>query len=250
MQRARLTIANELIDNIFLKVGKAHHYLDANTFEFRMFQREAEKLRSADAYMGSIAEAWIHHWAGDIEQARYWLRNAVKNHGLPHRCDLSEAIFLSNLGYFSRAREILLRDELQDWIRSLSSLHVLSICFGALIAHPSEWQSAADDEWMADARNAKDYTATMRELNITEAQAAAVMDAAGEVLREHRMFFAGTHPVIHAADGGMLLQLAVQASIEEISSMTEEVIDKLIDRELIVPGLSFSFIPDHATDHA
>lgn len=86
----------------------------------------------------------------------------------------------------------------------------------------------------------------LRRLEVGEDRLQAVLDVAGEVLRERNMFYNGTSPLVRTMDGedgpGLLYQMKVAVSADVAAGMTFEVVDRLVDRHLDVEGVAFSFV--------
>ena len=83
---------------------------------------------------------------------------------------------------------------------------------------------------------------TLEQLNISPDVLQRVLALAGQVLRKHQMFFVGEAPFVHAVDDCFLYELEVDVAPAAATRMTDEVIAMMVERDLDVPGLAFSFI--------
>ena len=97
-----------------------------------------------------------------------------------------------------------------------------------------------------DVELARKGVAVFERNHASDASVRRMIDVAGEVLREHRLFWLDEEPLIRTYSddegAGLLYQLYVGVSAEEAARMTDEVIVRLIEREIEVPGLSIAFI--------
>lgn len=88
---------------------------------------------------------------------------------------------------------------------------------------------------------------TLAELGISDAQVALCLDVAGEVMRSRRMLWMGSGPdiyVVPASSGtpAVSIEYRVPISAVDASSMSWELTEKIVDRDLYVPGLSVGFL--------
>lgn len=243
-QLRRATTQNEVIAKIDTWLGQAHSYLDHDSFEFKSFWRDAEKLANADGFAASIARALISHMAGDMTNATHWLGNARKWPSSAVEVNNAELVIASNLGYFSIAYEAIeSQSEMSIDLPVLSNLAMLSGSF-TLLAECRDGTRFAEGYFreQPDRELARRCVMALHNTQISEASVRAVLDLAGEVLRAHRILFAGDAPLIRAVDDGLLYQLRVKVAPAEASRLTDEVIMKMIEQDLDAPGLAFSFI--------
>lgn len=78
--------------------------------------------------------------------------------------------------------------------------------------------------------------------SVSEADLQAILDVAGEVLREHSLFWLGSDPHLGASDDALLYQFCIAVDPQTASALTDEVLDRVISRDLDRPGLLFSFL--------
>lgn len=242
------TIAFDLRERTKALLTGATRFLDRD-FVWRRLFTDAEKLYKADAVNGSLEKAFLYHIVGDVKETRYWVDNARRLSRTKHEVLVSEMAMLGNLGFFSESALLysqsvkLESNRLTEWY-----------CFGCLTANFSDMianKLAAEKANLdlgaeKETAMASQCDAVLKRLQITEQQVQAMLDVAGEVLRERKLFWLEQLPVIHTwnnADGaGLLYELKVGLSPDEAFALTEAVVDRLIERELDAPGLSFSFI--------
>jgi len=233
----RLTVA--------IQIGGA--YLNADSFEFKWLLRECDKLAKADAYHASLAKCWVWQLAGNLDEALYWVSNASKFPEDGARSSILEAAVHVNLGYFSRGAGVFdgLPPDLWSNREEFSQLGLLCGSFGAVIEAAEGMQLAEEELPLVE--TARRCAMVMKVLGVSENKMRAVLDAAGEVLRRHQLYFSDNAPVVYSIadeDGaGVLYQLRIRADARTADQLTDEVIDLMIERELAGRGLNFSFIP-------
>lgn len=242
----RATIANEVGRSIDALVLGATDYLPDPSFTVRSLDHEVEKLFKADAFSASLKRGLLYQLYGSAKDAIYWIDNARKLRSDPTArlvTDATEAVISSNLGHFSQASRLLIGLGKESW---RGEVILLFLC-GAW-SELSELEDVAleppVDEASAKAvATARRCFMTLQQVGVTQAQVQAMLDVAGEVLREHRMFFLGDQPIVRECDDVVLYQLRVPAQPVEALAMTDEVIERLVDRDLDAAGLAFSFLP-------
>jgi len=234
------TIESDVSKSLDNWITAATSYMDAQSFEFKSFQRSVDKLNNADAYAASLLRATVFQFAGDIENATYWINNMralSRDTAAPSRL---EAVIFSNLGYFSQASKSLKTLDATDQVRSANMLY-LSACYPELVALRRE-HSEADGGLEQVADLAEECQMTLDQLKIRPDVVREMLDLAGEVLRKHRLFFIGQVPVVHALGDCFLYELKIDVEPAAATDMTDEVIAMMVERDLDVPGLSFSFV--------
>lgn len=242
------TIAHGLRERLGEFLAKQTRYADVESFDIKWFLREAAKLANADACSGSVAKAEIYHVCGDFKQALYWLENAERFRP-EWQIDRARLIVHANLGFFSQAarwfREVAEPESVI--FQPLFSLGLTVCSFDHMIAGASTAEGAQMELDKSALRVAEKGAAVLARNGVTESDLLSVVDVAGEVLRRHRLFWLDENPVIRSYSddegAGLLYQLKVGVSSSEAASLTDEVIELLIDRDIDVPGISFSFIP-------
>jgi hypothetical protein len=236
-----LTIASEVLGAINRWLATASHYSERTDFFFVSTKRSAEMLANADAYAASIALAMLHHTAGDLDEALYWVRNLRKWSADQHSYD-TEAIVLSNLGHFSRAVDAIRSSPVEQWLVREEIL-LLSGAFDLLVSRAEGTSLAETEEGQTALATAARCTMVLNNMGVKESHLQAILEIAGEVLRSHRMFYDDQRPLIRTTDDSLLYQMSIRTEASVAAEMTDEVIVKMVERDLDAPGLAFSFIP-------
>lgn len=239
------TIKTDLAKQIEVWLLTASRYLEPDSLEFKIFHRSAEKLALADGHAGSVMRALVFQLSGDVDSAKHWISNARR---WPTDVEATRIlpVVLSNLGYFGEASDALTLVPDEDVALDQSWFATQIIISAGFSSWPRLAGSAylTTEAGVEDAELLRRCGMSLAHNGVSQAQVQAMLDVAGEVLRRHRRFFAGSRPVVRAVNDGVLYQLALSdASLSEIDAMTDEVIHALVDRSLDTPGLAFSFIP-------
>lgn len=234
------TIAADLSEQVKAWLRAATGYAEKSDFRVKLWLRDAERLAGVNAASGSIIRALVFQCVGDIESALYWSNN-VRQLGNSTEAAKLEAIILSNLGYFTKAAEqisnMAAADRAVDW-------QVLVLCgsFSGLLEADQRFPDAAAEGFKAAVALADGCRMSLGALRISEAHLRQVLDLAGEVLRERRLFFIGETPVIHAHDEGVLYELLIDVEPAKAAELTNEVVHRMVASDLDVPGLAFAFV--------
>jgi len=234
-----LTIESEVVKSLDAWIGAAASYLDERSFLFKSFMNALEKLAQADALAASIHKAYAVHFTGNLEGSLYWIENAKKLSRDQTDATRLSAVVHSNLGYFSQAVAPLRALTEPERVRSVNMLF-LTACYPELIALRDAQH--ASDQSREIAGHAERCQMTLERLSIRPEVVRQVLDLAGEVLRRHRMFFAGQLPIVHTADDCFLYELQIDVEPEAATRMTDEVIAMMVEQDLDAPGLAFSFV--------
>lgn len=243
---SRQTIAPQVFERFQRWIQVAETYVDPDSFEFKSALRDAERLASA-----KDPSAPLHSWllrgmlfqvTGNIDEVVYCCTNARRlSPKDTENADNIEIVALCNLGYFTRAHDLLVVNGEEDIRSSL----LLALVTGAF-AWASKWGSGAsfaeEEECKAIVAMARRCVVTLERLGITEDHVRRVLDLAGEVVRKHRIFFVGDAPIIRTTHEGLLYQQKLSLSPERASELTLEVIDLMIEADLDTSGIYFSFL--------
>lgn len=242
----RATIAPEIWDQVRGLVEGADYYREPQDFQLKLLLRSADKLSNADAAMSSIVKALAYHLSGDDASVTHWLANARRFPQLaPGAIDAQESCIWSNLGWFGKAAQATTL-RLAEHVGPLDFARMALLC-GAFESVAAYLSAGADIAGSEDAfQKVRRCAMVLERVGVPPAGVRSVLDVAGEVLRQHRMFFSGTEPIVHTLDSedgaGLLYELRVPVDAATADAMTDEVIHALIERELLLPGVSFSFV--------
>ncbi|MDD2976088.1 hypothetical protein [Aquabacterium sp.] len=244
------TIHSGLRERASQMLAHATHYLSTSQLTWRQLKADAEKLCNADAASGSIELACAHHMTGNVEQTRYWMRNAALVSGNSARTQFPSFALLSNLGFFTEASRFyssavtIESGMLTEWFPA----GIITGNFADMMRLMQAAKLAQLDlsQWEEQMAIATQCDAALTRLQVNDGQLQAMLDVAGEVLREHSLFWLDPYPLVRAwyddVGAGVLYELKVGVSTDDAYALTEAMIDRLIERDLDAPGVSISFI--------
>lgn len=246
------TIANQLDSVIAGLLADATHYFDHSSLEIRRLIADAKKLINADAYQGYVALGNIHHLCGDFDQMRRFHKNAdqlkynVDTHGWWTACEC-------NLGFISVAQdhfEIVANPKNGSFTQAF---HLGFACgafqlLGEYIEQADKMKLDLSGLPVSLAMKAR---SVLSNAGITDAHVAEMLDLAGEVLREDRVFFAGDPAnLVKIEEGDSLdsscvhMTFRIPLSGKEVAGMATRLTDKIAERiERIPDQFQVSFRP-------
>jgi hypothetical protein len=244
------TIAAELSGRINDLVLAGGFYRSADEFAIRALFKDAEALARADAVAASRIKATIHLLCGNWADVQHWCNNA-RQLGDHARADLTEFIAAANLGYFLHAAALYPVAVALERNTLGSHLSAGLIC-GTLIALIERAEIAdrakleLSDKVRTEVMLAKDACQVLERLGLPEQDLIAILEVAGEVMRERRVFWSNLLPsviVVNTEDDvGLLYQFVLPVEPEEAAQLSDTVIERIVTRNLDKPGISFSFV--------
>jgi hypothetical protein len=237
----RATIAQALGERVDAWLRTATRWADSGDFQIKVFARDAHKLHSADAVAGSELQAVVAHLTGDVTGAERSINKLqMLGHGL--RAAFMASLVYSNLGRFSDALSQL-RQHPRLLNESLSARKFTFVSGGYDLLTQLQPDEIGDDPVAMQL-----HTMATSSMHSLQAAGVSVLDAqqalqiAGDVLANHRLFFVGELPLVHALPDHLLVQLVVDAPASQLAAMNDQYLDTLIQRNLDRPGFSFAFI--------
>lgn len=225
-------------------------YLSAGDFVVRRFEHEIDKLAKVDALGASLCRSSLSMLIGDWPMVQHWTAN-MRHLGAVVEPLGVEFIASSNLGYFTPAAALY--PQVMD-VRWGVTAHFLThglICgaFADVIAGNATCSEGKIELGVSQQRAvevAMNAQALLARLGVSEQEVQAMLDVAGEVLREQKLFWLGTDPSIAVLDSdegaGLLYQLPIAVDAQQASELSDQVIMRMIERDLDMPGLAFSFL--------
>lgn len=235
-------------------VESASRWMSPDDFTFRRWSAEVDKAMQVDAYGASLLKANLAGAVGDRAGVLRWTENARRlAGGQSGHADATALSNLANLGFFSEAAGYA-ASALQPQGGALSGILHMGVLLGVFNALQQAYDAARaaglDVASSPTFMNARDLSAqaaaTLNDAGLSEEQLRSVLDTAGEVLREQRRFWLYDKPLLRLVRDPspvLLYQLWVDASAQETVELNRQVIYRLVERDLDVPGLLFSFIP-------
>ncbi|MDA8381762.1 MAG: hypothetical protein M0037_01565 [Betaproteobacteria bacterium] len=187
------TIANDLINTINAEMVKSTHFRSASDLSdttIQMLFRNAKKLIKADARVGYRVTGMIWQLCGDHEKMVYHFKNAM------HLGDDKYAIVSSmsagciNLGYFAEAQShfAVCGDPRQGHFLEEAVRGLAIASYDRLCKHMAEAEKMGVDLSSIPRETIERAAGIFSKAGFSDDDAAMMLDIAGEVMREHRIF--------------------------------------------------------------
>lgn len=246
---APLPATEELNAKLARLVYETRSFLPAGAWSLKLLLAEADKLTRADAAAGSLAKAMVMSLTGSLGDALYWVKNA-RNFTSDFGPDGTEMVIKANLHHFSEAA--VLFDRICE---ESDAIALLNLQFGPLLGCFRTTMEVADRanakgipvEAQDEADISREVVAALSRLQIAESDVRAMLDVAGEVMRERRLFTVGTSPMIDVhmdGDGAsILIQYIVDVPIEDAVDMSWDVVERLVKAEASHAAIGVGFLP-------
>ncbi|GAB1828712.1 hypothetical protein [Achromobacter xylosoxidans] len=239
----RQLITDRVAARIRNRIIPAARYLATDDFESRLIEKECRQLLDASPYYGHLVYGIACTMWGNEDGVRYHFRKALE----AQSNDLGQALFfhaqsLSNLGHFSEALA-LLQEALAPQNGFFTDRAALAPAIGAFhtlklrAAEAERMNIQLPDSFPAEA--ARKAAELLESYGTSDADVAAVLDVAGEVLRRRRLFFLGKgprwsivdHPELHAVH----FLYEVDQTVDEVADMNFEFAELLARRDGAIP---------------
>lgn len=237
---APATKSNELIEeaNSFL-LGLTHHCDPANWMAKRL-QHEAGKLMHVDAFSSHLLLGKVHEFCGEAERMVHHYKNAMQI-GSP----TIAAGFLSagkcNLGYFAEAQAYFsLAGNAESGLLP-EDFRLGLACFGFM--KTSEYLKVAKKMQLDLAGYPTDLVRravnVMNAAGLRDADLAEMLDIAGEVMRENRLFYQNDLPDIEIDDQSdtpcIYATYRFGVSVKEAADLYDEMVERLVNKVSVIP---------------
>lgn len=245
------TIAQELQEKIYSLIKQAVEYRDEADFELASMARDARKLLAADAASAHVVLGMLECLKGKKDTSDRHFESA--------RSLNASAGLLSNwwcaklnLGYMSEAEAVTsaMLDPRLD-INSFLTTGPIAFTCGSikatcdLIDRANAMNTDLKSFPVETYRRAQTL---MNEFGLSDRDLAQVLDVAGEVLREHKLFYAGPGAKLEVVDApfypdrGLYFSFDVGTSAAHAAGMYAELAGKLCDKFDPLPeGVHVSF---------
>jgi hypothetical protein len=238
-----LTSANEITDNIVSLLESGLQY-SLDDVPLTKLEHRAKQLSKANIAEGYVALAAISMLRGEFDEMRSRYEIA-RNQGLGPGQQLNYATTLCHAGFFSEAAPIVSKvaDSLPDpYFSSVKA----AMCFQFQVSI-AMFDKANREKLAAPADFASFITdiKTIASVGIDDATLVKLADLAGEVMREHKVFFK-IMPLLSfcpTSEGDMYVVVAypVPVSFEDASEMTISFAQKMFSKGMNSENLLIRF---------
>lgn len=191
------TKSHDLVVEINQALNSARSYVSKDEFLFKRIHADATKLLKVNAKEGRNVLAQLYSLVGDAEEAIYHIDVALKLSDDPLLWR-NKAGMLSNLGLYSEAQKAFKKAAFPEQGFFSENLG-LGMCIGAF--HTLlELETAALRMKLDVDRPRLEFVrrvvSIMNDSGTTDSDLGAVLDVAGKILRERRLFYMGDGPDI------------------------------------------------------
>ena len=241
------TISSEILESINLQVGSMTKFGAFAGLEKVRLNRDIQKLSVINRGAADLHWALLAHIDGDFEKASTFLDNAKNLRYNKSEIDSYELQICANLLYATQALS-LYKSSVNLANGNISKSLQRGLACGAFLASfelielaKSAQIGISQDYPTQDIVAASDL---LKSLGVSDDLCAQVLDAAGEVMRSKRLFWLNRAPdlYVNIDEGFIRLDLRIDATPEEASKMTIELIDKLIERSLLNLPFTVDFL--------
>lgn len=245
------TIAQELQDRMQVLIERAVSYRDEADFELASLARDARKLLAADAASAHVVLGMLECLKGRKDTSDRHFDSARSLHA-PISLLANWWCAKLNLGYMSEAEALtsVMLDPRSD-IKSFLTTGPIAFTCGSikatceLIDRANAMNTDLKSFPVETYRRAQKL---MDEFGLSDSDLADVLDVAGEVLREHKLFYAGPAAKLEVIDApfypdrGLYFLFDVGTSAADAAGMYAELAGKMCDKFDPLPeGVHVSF---------
>jgi hypothetical protein len=218
--------------------------------EFGRLMRDCEKLQRSDVVQGCLHRAFLYSTAGDLAEAGRMIKNAELNGG-KDEARIGLFSHLANHGYASEALQ--LADQMFEHRagKNLMELANLAAAIGAFSTIVKEVKTSKSKGEVLQMTYLYDVSqkasAVTQQLGVTDADVAAMLDVAGELLRANKLLWQNALPdltVLDVEQGGPTLGISYRIGVapEQAVEMGWALSERLVDRGLDRPGVYVNFL--------
>lgn len=235
-------------------LASATRYISAGGFSYRRLLAEAKKVVNVAPGIGHATLALVRHLSGDLDGVTVELDKALRAGAHPRDVADTAVTCYVNLGMFSLAgRSYVQAADPRNG--SFSGVHEVGIACGLFrtLKEYYELASRMKIELSPFLLRARCLQAAnlLERTGTTDEEVTALLDIAGEIMREKRLFYMGRLPEFTVLDNDetehcVFLTFAVGETPEVVSDMMFELASRAADRLPRIPpgfGVGFSAVP-------
>lgn len=234
---------SELVDEINSVLQSETHYASQDSFWFRRMLSEVNKLKAANEIEGYNVLAQLYGLAGEVDNARRFIDTAIRLGGGP-LLRINKAVILSNAGHFVEAVGPFNEGVDPRAAGFFTSRWKLGLCLGRIhtLQDFASQAKAMELEHIerVDMGLISRIARLMDEISLTDEQLTALLETAGELLREKRLFFTGEGPEFAVWDDDPLEQhvsimFGLRVDVSEAIELDEELGHRLFEQHGELP---------------
>lgn len=244
----------ELAQSLAIEVGefvqRITHTDAVDKFAFASLMRECERLQKSDVVRASLFKALLYSGIGDTEEMKRWFANAERN-GAADQVLVERLRHSVNHGHATQALNMAPQAFARRGLHTLMSIADMVAAIGAfntIVQAVGTSQERGEVLRMTPLLDvAKRGAQVMAQLGVSDADIAAMLDVAGEMLRERKLLWQNNCidlSVLDASQGGPALSLAyrIDLSPAQAAQMGWALTEELVRRDLLRYGVSVDFL--------
>jgi hypothetical protein len=241
------TISTEILECINSQVASMTKFGAFTEFEKVRLNRDIQKLAGIERGAADLHWALLAHIDGDFEKASIFLDNAKRLRYNKSEIDSYELQICANLLYATKALS-LYKSSVNLANGNISKSLQRGLTCGAfqasyeLIELAKSAKIGISQDYPIQDIVAASYL--LKSLGVSDDVCAQVLDSAGEVMRSKKLFWLNREPdlYVNIDEGFIRLDLRIDATPEEATKMTLELIDKLIEKSLLNLPFTVDFL--------
>lgn len=249
-QAQPLTLNDSLVEGLVQFATDTTHTDVYDKLVFRRLFNESDRLQQTNVVQGSVRKAFLCSTVGDFAEVERWLKNAERNNG----CDVARIQRFThyvNHGYATMALDLVdqafaarMNHNLMDLACGAAAIGAFNKIVDGVVAATARGEVLKMNNVHALSVKA---TEVMRLLQVTDSDIAAMLDVAGEHLREEKLLWENDLPDITVLDEqqdgpALLIAFRIDVPPQEAVRLSWQMTETLIYRGLDRPGLNVDFI--------
>jgi hypothetical protein len=249
-QAQPLKLAEQLADDLNRFAASVTHTDGYDEREFNRLWSVCERLQSTDVVTASLQKSFLCSTTGDFAGTERWVKNAEFNGGADD-ARRQRVIHLVNHGFGTKALALVdmqLSHRGGEPLMQAASRAAAIGAFGKIVDAVVQSQANGEVVQMTNLyATALNATKIADELGVTDANIAAMVDVAGELLRENKLFWQHTLPditLLDASQGGPSLGIEYRVGVppEQATQLGWRLTEQLIERGLDHNGVYVAFL--------
>ena len=246
-------LSDSLRAQVLHLVLSSTHFGRLSSFDRAKLERDLALVQKTDAGASFEIRSLVAQLDGDVDAAELYASKALKLNE-PH-AQGSQLYACANLGYASRGLN-LARETLSAGSANLSQRFAGAVAVGGVTTVTKVVEQATEmSQGLAMIGNdaidiARAADKALSAAGISEDFVAAVLDVAGEVQREHSLFWLDPMPMVVALTGdesedsapGVHYYFRVGVTPEEAVSMNRDLGERIVERGLARTGVTAAFV--------
>jgi hypothetical protein len=243
--------SEQVFEEIGLVLRRLTRYLSPDDWDIRRLHKMAEQLSNADETQGSNALATVWQMTGDRDKAIGHIDNAIQNAQDKMFYVSAKVAILCNLGYFSEALSLFKYCSAPEKGNMTNAWKRGYLCgaFRTMSSYLPKARKMQFDLSALDTNKAIRAAKVTEQAGVSDEDVAKVLDFAGAVLRDHKLFFVGDGLRVNVFDGAadhdpfIEITFDLEASPKEAHALYLEFVDRVIQKASMPPAVTVSFRP-------